>query len=135
MELVRSIRAAWERGDFSSSDWADPEIEWVFADGPSPGTWTGLAGIAEGFREFASTWDQLRSEAEEYRELDDERVLVLTHLSGGRGKASGLDVAQLRTEGAAVFHVREDKVTRYVVWFNRENAFADLGLAPDADSP
>ena len=31
MELVRSIYAAWEHGDWSASDWADTEIELVRA--------------------------------------------------------------------------------------------------------
>jgi hypothetical protein len=50
VELVRSIYAPQEHGDYSSTEWADPEIEFVIADGPIPGTWKGLAGMAEGWR-------------------------------------------------------------------------------------
>lgn len=38
VELVRSIYAAWEHGDFSSTEWACPEIEFVVADGLHPGS-------------------------------------------------------------------------------------------------
>jgi hypothetical protein len=38
MEPVRLIYADWKRGDFRSTAWADPELEVVFADGPTPGS-------------------------------------------------------------------------------------------------
>jgi ketosteroid isomerase-like protein len=131
VEVVRSIYAAWERGDWSPVEWADPEIEWVSADGPTPGTWTGLAGMAEGWRDWLTAWGDFRVRWTSYRDLDEERVLALVEASG-RGKASGLELGQMRTKGAALFHVREGKVTRFVFWWDRERALADLGLAPDA---
>jgi ketosteroid isomerase-like protein len=133
LDLARSIYAAHERGDFSPSDWAHPEIEFVIADGPTPGSWTGLAGMAEGARAIFDAWEDFRVEAEEFRELDGERVLVLYNLSG-RGKTSGLDLGHVRAKGADLLHVRGGKVTRYVIHFDRDRALADLGLAPETDS-
>jgi hypothetical protein len=52
LDLVRSIYAATERGDFSSSEWADPEIEYLVVDGPSPGIWTGITGWLKAFAKF-----------------------------------------------------------------------------------
>jgi hypothetical protein len=72
--------------------------------------------------------------ADEYRELDDERVLVLVR-GPGRGKTSGLDVSEaLSAKGAILFHVREGAVTRLVIYADRERALADLGLVPESDS-
>jgi len=127
VETVRSIYAAWERGDFTSAEWAHPEIEYVGADGPAPGGSTGLAGMAEAFRDWLSTWEEWRVEAEEYRELDGERVLVLFHFSA-RGKTSGLEVEQLRTKGASLFHLRDGQVTRLVQYLDRERGLEAAGL-------
>jgi ketosteroid isomerase-like protein len=125
--------SASERGDYSSADWAHPQMELVFADGPSPGTWSGLAAVAEGWRKFLSTWEELSAKAEDFRELDDERVLVLVRYQG-RGKTSGMELQQIGARGAAVFHVRGGKVTKQIVYFDRERAFADLGLPPETGS-
>src|ERR1700693_5939692 len=92
LNLVRSIFADWERGDFSSAAWADPEIEYTTVGGPEPGIST---TETQRLRDFLSVWDDYRTEAEEYRELDSERVLVLAR-SSGRGKTSGLEIAQPR---------------------------------------
>jgi ketosteroid isomerase-like protein len=89
--------------------------------------------MAEGTRDRLSLWEEYRVEAEEYRELDAERVLVLVHRSG-RGKMSGLEIGQMRMQGAHVFHVRDGKVTRFVAYADRERALADLGLAPEGET-
>jgi ketosteroid isomerase-like protein len=128
LELVRSICAAWERGDYSSVEWADPEIEFAVADGLNPDSWTGLTGLAQGFRNFLSAWEGLRSETDEFREIDKERVLVLTHLSG-RGKTSGVELGQVQAKQANLLQVRDGRVIRLVIYNHRDRALSDLGLA------
>ena len=125
LDLVRSIFSALERGDFTKAEWADPDIEYVIVGGPEPGTIKGRAGLAEAMRTLFKEIGDLRSEAEEYRELDGERVLVLTRIFG-QGKLSGVPAS---ARNAEVLEVHEGKVTRVVVYYERDRALADLGLA------
>jgi ketosteroid isomerase-like protein len=85
--------------------------------------------MRESWRGWLGAWEDVRFEAEEYRELDDGRVLVLVHVTGGRGKTSGLELREVRTEGASLFEVHNGKVTRFVNYWERDRALADLGLA------
>ena len=133
VDLVRSILVAWERGDYSSAAWAHYAIGFVIVGGPTPGSWTGLAGMAEGYSAFLEVWDDVRTKADEYRELDAERVLVLVHTSG-RGKTSGVELGQMWTKSAVLFHIRGGAVTRLVVYWDRERAFGGLAGAPEAGS-
>src|SRR6478672_5879659 len=96
LDLVRSICADWERGDFSRAEWADRDIEFVMLDGPFPGKWPGMAGMAEGWREMLNAWNGYRVEAARYRTLDNERGLVLSTQTG-HGEASGFDLGQMQT--------------------------------------
>ena len=127
VELVRSIYAAWERGDYSSAEWAHPEIEYVNADGPDRGTRVGLAGMAESWRRLLSVWSEFNTKAEEYVELEDGRVLVLA-VFGGTARISGLDVRDGRSKGANVFEISGGKVRKLILYWNQERVFADLGL-------
>ncbi|HEX7609859.1 MAG TPA: nuclear transport factor 2 family protein, partial [Solirubrobacteraceae bacterium] len=130
VDLVRSVYADWERGEFSRAiEWAHPEIEWVRFGGDGAGAWTGLEALTEATAELLGGWQQVRAEAEEYRDLGDERVLVLTRWSGR--DSAGSDVELLR---ANLFRVREGKVVRLIFYWDRERALADLGLT-GADSP
>jgi ketosteroid isomerase-like protein len=131
LDLVRALFAGWERGEFATAEWADPEIEFTLADGPDPGSWTGLAGMAEGWRAFQSAWEGFRSEPTAYRELDDEHVLALVRFVG-RAKTSGMDLEQMQTKQASLLQIRGGKVTRLVLYWDRDRAFADLGLEPDS---
>ncbi len=128
LDLVRSIYAAWERGDFSAADWADPNIELVYVDGPDPGSWLGLAGMAEGFLDTLTAWKDVTATADEYRELDDRRVLALDRRSARGKKTSGLELKELRTKGATLWHVHDGKVIKLVLYWDRDRALADLGL-------
>src|ERR1700746_3357046 len=115
LDLVRSIYSAWERGDFTAAEWADPEVEFVIADGPSPGSWTGIAAMAEAWLEVLSAWENARIEVNEYRELDAERVLVLI-IFHGRGKRSGLEIgSQMPTNAANLLRLRNGKVMRLTI--------------------
>ena len=129
LDLVRSIYADWERGDFGKAEWADAEIEYVFAGGPEPGKWTGRAAMARaaGANAALSTWYDTRGQVEDLRELDGERVLALDRWTG-RGKASGLDLRQSPLLCAHLFIIRDGKVTHLTAYPERDRALTDLGL-------
>ena len=124
LSIVRAISDAWERGDYSSVDWADSDIQFVIADGPEAGRCTGRADLAPSLQDFENAWDEYHSRVEEYRELDDG-VLVLTYATG-RGKASGVEIGERR---ANLFQLHDGKVTSLVVYWDRMRALADAGLA------
>jgi ketosteroid isomerase-like protein len=134
VELVRSIYADWEHGDARSAEWARPDIEVVFADGPAPRTWRGLAGLAGGWLNVLDAWEHFRVEVEQYRELDNERILVLVRWRG-RGKRSGVEIGETGAKGAQLFSLRDGKVTRLVTYMDRDRALADLVVTPETDSP
>jgi ketosteroid isomerase-like protein len=62
LDLVRSIYAAIGRGDYSEADWADPRIEYVVADGPDPGSFTGRDGLVQAMRSVFGAIEDVRAD-------------------------------------------------------------------------
>ena len=87
----------------------------------------------QGWRDVLRAWVGLGGGVDECRELDDGRVLVLYRLTG-HGRTSGVDLGQMRAQGASIFSVREGKVSKLVSYLDRDRALADLELTPNPDS-
>ncbi len=85
------------------------------------------------WRELQGAWEDHGIRADDYRQLEDERILLMARLSG-RGRASGLDVALTGT-AATIFTVRGAKVRKIVVYWDGDRAVADLGLTPEGSPP
>jgi ketosteroid isomerase-like protein len=127
LDLVRSIYTAWSNNDYGSLPWADAEIELVKADGPDPGSWHGVQAMSPVWTQNWRSFEEFHTVADAYRELDAERILVLSRL-WGRGKRSQVELGRTETKGASVFESRGGKVARLVLYWDRNRAFAELGL-------
>ncbi len=127
LDLVRSIYAAWARRDYTWTEWAEADIDFIVVGGPCPGQWTGLTGMWQGWREILSAWEDWRVEDIDYRELDQQRILALVRVAG-RGKRSGVDATELGGKVANVFHIQNGVVTKLVVYWEVDLALTDLGL-------
>jgi ketosteroid isomerase-like protein len=125
LEVVRSIYDGWSQGDFTRSDWARPEIEFVYVGGPEPARWKGVAGMDQAWQEWLRDWVDFRAEPIEYVVVDPSRILVLVR-NRGQGKLSGLDLEQQSVGN--LFEFAEGGVARLVVYLDITRAFADLGL-------
>jgi hypothetical protein len=127
LDLLRSIYTAWSNNDYRSIAWADAEIELVKADGPDPGSWYGVREMSRVWTENWRSFQGFHTVADAYRDLDAERILVLSRL-WGRGERSQVELGRTEAEGASVFELRGGKVATLVLYWYRYCAFAELGL-------
>jgi hypothetical protein len=127
LDLVRSIYADWERGDYSHGEWVHPAYAWAWADGPEPSRWKGWAEAREDTRDLLRTFAAFHIEVDDCRELDDGRILVLWRYCA-HGKTSGLDATRVPEDGAYLFELDDGKVRRLAFYAEGKHALADLGL-------
>jgi ketosteroid isomerase-like protein len=88
-----------------------------------------LAAAGDFWREWLRCWETYRAQVDEYRELDDERVLVIGRMAG-LGRRTGANVVAAFVN---VVHLRDGKVVKLVMYPNRESALVDLGRSAEPD--
>jgi len=77
------------------------------------------------YGDWLRDWRDFRAEPEQFFLVDHERVLVLVR-NAGRGRASGYELEQRST--ANLFELRDGKVVRFVLYWDRDRALADFDL-------
>jgi hypothetical protein len=86
------------------------------------------------FRGWLGSFAEFGISVEDVIDLDRERVLALTSVRG-QGKTSGVDLARTGSKTAHLFELHAGRVTRLVVYFQRERALAELGVGRQSVGP
>src|SRR5688500_7565637 len=90
---------------------------------PSPTMAEGRDAAVRTFRQFDEAWEEHRSEAEEIRVIDDERVLLLS-VEHFRGR-DGLEISQ---PCGSIYTLRDGKIVRMQSFWERATATEAAGL-------
>ena len=123
--IVKGIFDAWGRGDFTSVEWADPEIEFSIP-GPDPHVHRGVESTGRAWAEWLSAFDEFSVAGEEFRDVGDK--VVVRQLFRGKGKGSGIPIDEI--PGGSVVTLRDGKVIRFEGHTSFEAALATAGLEP-----
>ena len=123
VEVVKGIFEAWGRGDFTSVDWADPEIEFSIP-GPDPSVHRGIESMGRAWAEWLGAFDEFSVVGDEFHDAGDQ--IVVRQVFHGKGKGSGVPIDEI--PGAAVLTLRDGKVIRFEGHTTVEAALASAGL-------
>lgn len=127
VEIIRQVVEAFnEKGMGSEATLSFFDAGVVFEEPPeqpSPTVAEGRDAASRTFKQFDEVWEAHRSEPEEIRVVDDERVLLLS-IEHFRGR-DGIELAQ---PCGTLFTLRSGKIARMQSFWERENALRAAGL-------
>ena len=90
---------------------------------PAPRSARGREQMRQLFGEFDAAWAEHKSEPEEFRALDDERVLVFSV-----ERFLGRDGIAVDAPAAAIITIRDGKIVEWRAFWDRRSALAAAGL-------
>lgn len=128
VEIVRRAIEIFNEQGFSSEAYRslfDPDI--VFEEPPeqpAPRVARGREAAEELFRQFDEAWEEQRTEPEEIRAIDDQRVLALT-IEHFRGR-DGIEIDQPL---GLIYTLRDGKIVRVQAFWERKTALKAAELS------
>jgi ketosteroid isomerase-like protein len=128
VEIVRRVVEAFNEGGMGS----DATLGFFDADAvfeeppeqPGPRVAHGPESLGRMFTQFDEAWEEHQSRPDEIREIDDERVLLLS-LEHFRGR----DGIELDQPAWTIFTLRGGKIVRMQPFWDRVNALEAAGLS------
>ena len=91
---------------------------------PSRPTYYGLEGFAAAFRDWLSAWETWVVTATDFIDVDESRVLVVLDVRA-RSKTHQVEMP---IEGANLVTIRDGKLARLELFFDRDQAIEAAGL-------
>jgi uncharacterized protein len=128
VEIAKRVIAAFNRRDVDAIfECVNSDIEWFPAMPVTfgGGALRGREGIESYIREVSDTWEEYRVVAQDFRDLGDDQVLVLSRVEG-RGAGSG---GLVDAEMGQIFDFRAGKISRVRTYLDHGEALKAVGLA------
>ena len=125
IRIVRTIYAEWERGDFSSVDWAHPEIEFLIP-GIDQRSERGIESMGRAWAQWLRAFEGFSVEGQEFFDRGDN--VVVRQVFHGTGQGSGIPLEA--APGSAVLSLKDGKVTRFHGTLTLEEALEEAGIEP-----
>jgi ketosteroid isomerase-like protein len=124
-ELLRTAFEDWNRSDWEAAlRYIDPDVEWRTAAPllDLPQLSHGHEGVRAFWQAWTSSWTNIRVEPEEFIPAGDELLVLVRWRATSR---AGIEVDQ---PVAFRFLIRDERVIRFISYWEREAAFEALGL-------
>ena len=124
-ELLRTAFEDWNRGDWDAAlRYIDPDVEWRTAAPllDLPQLSRGHNGVRAFWQAWSSSWTNIRMEPEEFIPAGDELLVLVRWRATSQ---AGIEVDQ---SVAFCFLIRDERVIRFVSYWQRDAAFDALGL-------
>jgi len=129
VDALRPVYDEWAKGNWGAEPGIyAPDMEWEWSDEflDVSGSTRDPVEASDRLRTFMSQWEDWRAAPERFIPAGDKVVAFLCY--SGTGKGSG---AEIRTQGAHVWTMRDGVASRLQTFSSRERALEAAGLPPD----